>query len=248
MVLQVEAAGFACRLCTSSTDDHFTAAYLRDLRGWEQESLAKWRAICTGADIVVDCGAYLGIYGVVASKAGARRVICYEPNPSVEDKLRRTIQSNGVDSRLEVRPYALSDQNGTTHLLVPTGRNLSSGAQIVDAVNDRDLLSWQKHALVQTVRLDDDLPIASARRLDAMKVDAEGAELSVLRGASQLIREFKPSILVELLSPESLVAANSFLGDIGYPQPTALDGEHPTSRGRRHSVPGEARNFLFTPE
>ena len=70
-------------------------------------------------------------------------------------------------------------------------------------------------SVVPTVTID---AVAERLRLqpDVLKIDVEGAELSVLKGALDTLRKSRPIILIEIHSEELLAACIAFLGPLGY--------------------------------
>lgn len=58
------------KLNVSPDDDFYQMWAIGELDAWEQETLSVWRSLCMDAELVVDVGAYIGAYGLVAAKEG----------------------------------------------------------------------------------------------------------------------------------------------------------------------------------
>ena len=147
---------------------------------------------------VVDVGANVGIYTLIAARAvaPAGKVYSFEPTPRTFAILTDNIQVNGLleSGLIDRRQAAVSDRRGTARLAVyrdNNGHNTlfagGTGPEFVD---------------VETVSLDDAL--AGVTRVDLIKIDAEGAEALIWNGMSRTLRqnpavkvfmEFAPSLL-----------------------------------------------------
>jgi FkbM family methyltransferase len=94
------------------------------------------------------------------------------------------------------RPVAVSDVPGTAPMHVPVFRRRHVTAQSSIAHGFAGQHGVRVEELtVPTVRLDDEI---GGRRIDFIKIDVEGHELSVLRGASAVLREHLPAMLIEI--------------------------------------------------
>jgi FkbM family methyltransferase len=149
---------------------------------WQKQQ-AFVRLVAAG-DVVFDVGAHAGFYTLLAARLAGPggSVISFEPDPANLVALRRHIEVNGL-ANVTVIPAAVSDNGGRGRF-----RRDSGGHQgHLDPAGDIE---------VQTVQLDT-LWIESAvppPRL--IKIDVEGEEVAVIRGARQLLCECKPVVLV----------------------------------------------------
>ncbi len=144
---------------------------------------------------VVDVGAHHGLYTLLASKCvGWRgRVVAIEPSPRECARLERHLRLNR-SSNVALIPCAAGEDPGETELYV------------VDQFND-GCNSLRPPATPEPVttlrvkvrRLDDILSELGVSKVDFLKLDAEGAELSVLYGAMKLLNgSSRPAMLVEI--------------------------------------------------
>jgi FkbM family methyltransferase len=151
-------------------------------------------SIVRAGDHVVDAGANIGFHTMhMATLAGAAgRVDAFEPLAYLADALEASRAENGFEERVRVHRLALDERAGVLPLRhAPRTANFGGGHF---APNDA---APPDHAdvVVPTARLDDVLGDALCR---FMKIDVEGAEPRVIRGAEATLASGKPVILAEL--------------------------------------------------
>lgn len=229
-------------IVTSSEDDHYLEALIGGLRGWETESLKTWAALCSRGGTVVDVGAYGGVYTALAIASGAEHVISYEPNPEMFTRLRSTIERNSFGAQVTARQVALSDQSGNSVLMVLEGRQSTSGAHLETVTSD-PAYSWVRGHRVKTLRFDEDADSLGIDTISAMKLDVEGLECEVIRGASYMLTKNLPPLIVECLSRSSLNELVCLASKIGYADGQFIDQSLPDSDKNNDNF--SAGNFLF---
>ena len=146
---------------------------------------------------VMDVGANLGLYSLLISRAvgPSGKVYAFEPVPEFFAQLKEHLALNNAASVIPV-PIALSDEKGIAKMSVKGG-----ASSLFRHVSD-------EFVEVQMERLDDFVEGEGIERVDAIKIDVEGAELKVIRGADKTIRRNKPILMVEV-SPVTLQAAGT---------------------------------------
>jgi FkbM family methyltransferase len=141
---------------------------------------------------VLDVGACEGLFGFRVLRQGmARRVICFEPSETMARLARRGAARNGVAGGLEVEELAV----GRTSGWVEFGAGARADRGMVGAPPEDGKEGVRQ---IRVVTLDEycrsrELVLAEG---DLIKVDAEGADFDVLRGAEGLIRARAPQIAV----------------------------------------------------
>jgi FkbM family methyltransferase len=165
--------------------------------------------LCHRDKDAIDVGANDGSY-VHYLRRHARRVIAFEPMPSLADALRAKFR-HGVD----IRSVALSDRAGTVELHMPVVDGVTvTGCSTVSPTASA---TYPDHRAIE-------VPMAT---LDSsyegdvgfIKIDVEGHEQAVLDGAVQTIRRCRPRMLVEIderLSPGGLARAKAYFKDLDY--------------------------------
>lgn len=150
------------------------------------------RYLCPG-DVFIDIGANVGYYSLLAKKqvGPSGRVLAFEPNPQTVKRLRRNTAINpGLE--IEIFDVALSDRTEDVTLYSPPGSH--SGET---SLRKQDGWTAAVTTTASARRLDDIIP-SDLPRVDCLKIDVEGAECLVLRGAERTIQAFMPSILLEM--------------------------------------------------
>ena len=155
--------------------------------------IAVSEAICRAlrpGDTAVDAGANIGyMTGLMALRAGRRgRVLAFEPHPALFDSLRYNaslVAASPSACKPELYEIALSDSNGKATLQIDKDWKGHHGlAHLAESQASNDAVAIE----VQTRRLDD---IADVEDISLLKLDVEGHEAIVLRGASRLLAERK---------------------------------------------------------
>jgi FkbM family methyltransferase len=132
-------------------------------------------------DVVIDGGAHLGSFALFALMKGAAHVVLFEPEPGHAACLDLTFADEIRKGRITVVEAAVWHQEAVLHFGGErlSGRVGESGAMEVRAVAIDDM--------VDELQLD---------RVDFIKMDIEGAEVSGLRGARQTIAHFGPRMAI----------------------------------------------------
>ncbi len=161
-------------------------------KGFEPETTRLFLHLARAARVVVDVGANTGIYTLMAGRTNPRcRIMAVEPVDRVRTLLEMNIALNGLESRCTVVAGAVSRTAGTVRFHVPDVPVPSSASLHVAGFRGcaGDLVEVPAHTL-------DDL-CAQFEKVDLLKIDVEGFEDEVLEGASRLLAQSRPFIIVE---------------------------------------------------
>jgi FkbM family methyltransferase len=159
---------------------------------YEPETVALLSALLSEGMTYVDVGANIGHHALIAASrvGGTGAIHTFEPAPAMFNELRRNMSRNGCRN-VTCNNCALGEQVGTAQFyLADISESAANSLGRTVHVTDR-----QVSVSVRT--LDDYCEAAGINRLDVLKVDVEGAELLVLRGAERTIRRFQPLIVLE---------------------------------------------------
>ena len=174
----------------------------RDAIEPEFEHLTKF---LDSSGVFVDVGANTGIYSIKAARHFDNRgtVISLEPFPDVFATLYRSVQANGftnvrlrclcAGAQTEARPFWMNE--GKPHEFSLIQYDAAAASMTTLAVKLDDLLRWE-----------------GLEGLDFLKIDAEGAEQSVLAGARQVIAKYRPIIQVEISVRDSGIDFEDYRG------------------------------------
>lgn len=150
---------------------------------WNAEEYRAFKSDIAAGDTVLDVGANLGAYTVLFGQwVGLKgRVFAFEPAPESRRGLERHVALNGLQDRIVVRPEAVAEGEGIVRFRAagPQGDNrIIRESSAMDAAHDRiDVPTTSIDAFCRDRNL----------RPQFIKVDVEGAELDVLRGARATI-------------------------------------------------------------
>ena len=159
--------------------------------------------------VVFDVGANIGWWSVPLARHLARgggRVIAFEPVPSNRARLEWALAANAVAERVTVAAVALGDKPGELGMWfkgAETGADSGTAALVTG--------SGEAHLKVPVARLDDWARDHGVTRCDLMKLDIEGAELMMLRGAEGFIARTRPLIFGEFEAYWLSTFGSSFL-------------------------------------
>lgn len=149
-------------------------------------------------DVFLDIGANVGWFAIQAAErvGPSGRVHAFEPRAATCGLLERSVRDNGYSDRCVVHRAALGEQTARSRLLGAAGSTNLGGFRLArDAAETFDGMISEDVAVIAL----DDLDIAGPVRL--IKMDVEGAEPSVLRGARRLLARDRPVILTEVHGP-----------------------------------------------
>ncbi|MBP0012722.1 MAG: FkbM family methyltransferase [Roseofilum sp. SBFL] len=157
---------------------------------YEWAELKWWKKLLDRDNMVIlDVGANMGLYSLLSAAYSRQnqwsgvRIFGFEPNPIEYSKLKRNIEINGY-SEISVFPLAISDNKNIASLVIPPiGQGMFShlinkklpdenSGNIVE-VQTKDLDTWCSHNAIESIHL--------------LKIDVEGHELSVLKGAENFL-------------------------------------------------------------
>ena len=164
--------------------------------------------------VMLDVGAYVGQFTLVASRATGDeiRIFAFEPTPDVFHQLRRNVQANHcshvtcIQAALSDKPgrgkfylYSQSHDQNSLRPLIPDARCVEVTVETIDAISE-------KHKIGQ---------------IDLIKIDVEGNEFCVLKGARQSLARFRPVLIIEVSKHQQSygytgAALKEFVSDLGY--------------------------------
>ncbi len=224
----------------------------------QKTEVAATLAALKPGDTAVDAGANKGAYLYWLRKAVGESgsVFGFEPQPSLAGYLKSIVSEMGWRN-VHVHDCALSDSVGTATLHVP-GETNSPGASL-EEVTTQGSEGHTHECRVDTL----DRVLQNATRVALLKVDVEGHELQVFRGAKETIARHRPIIIFECenrhLRKNTMQDVFNFLHGLGYTgEFFSTDGLRPLnefnpavhqkqSSERFWDAPDYCNNFLFRP-
>lgn len=140
-------------------------------------------------DIVLDCGANVGVFARKALKAGAAKVIAIEPSPDNLECLRRNFEKEMAEGRLVIYPKGVWDKDDILELLVDPD-NRAADSFVIERKSAKPVVK------VPLTTIDKLVAELGLPKVDYIKMDIEGAETNALRGAKDTIAKFKPRLSI----------------------------------------------------
>jgi FkbM family methyltransferase len=186
------------------------------LRGhYECDEVRLARRVLKPGDTAIDAGAHIGFFTMhMADAVGASgRVYAFEPLDTNAALLERSIEENHFADRVVFRHAAVGATSGTATLTFPLETLNSGGAYLLR--DGTAALTGNQKRQVPVFALD---ALEIRRPVRFIKMDVEGAEPLVVRGASRILAEDRPTIVSELhpvqLQRASGTTADAFLDHV----------------------------------
>lgn len=178
-------------------------------------------------DVCYDLGGHVGYYSLVmARRAGPRGAVhVFEPYAPNAARIREHAARNADPAErapIHLHACAVGGETGTHALVAAGDADVTSTLAHLDGTTGVMSPLWRERFTrfprheVPVRRLDDWRAEADAPPPDVIKLDVEGSELDVLRGARQTLAAARPTIIAELHNAGLAAECGAFLGAMGY--------------------------------
>jgi len=181
----------------------FKSEILETVQAWDLEQYnLRERCEVTDGDYVIDGGAFRGETSFWFISKGAAKVYAFEPDSYNFSVLVKNIKRNKLEDKMIIPVrMILSNRSGSFYLFeTGTGGSISleRGSKIVEGVT-----------------LDSFTERENLDKVDFIKLDVEGAELEVLKGAVETIKKYRPKMAISVYhKPDDLIVITKFLYDL----------------------------------
>jgi FkbM family methyltransferase len=140
-------------------------------------------------DVVLDCGANVGVFTRTALERGARLVVAIEPAPGTVECLRRNFEKEIAGGRVIVVPKGVWDHPDVLELAEGDDGNTTGDSFVLGR-------GQKKKVMASLTTIDILAAELGLQRVDFIKMDIEGAEKAALRGAAETIRRDHPRMAI----------------------------------------------------
>lgn len=191
---------------------------------YEPETFKFFKENISAGDTVLDIGGHIGLFAVLTAKLVGKtgRVFTFEPTPFTRGVLKEVVELNECGDVVEIRGEAVSSARGET-VFFDTGDAISNANSLVKT-------ELSKKEIPITLISVDEFVKERGLKVDCMKIDVEGAELDVLKGARETFLTQRPTARLGLhpsfieQNGQSLAGIWAILED--YKLDVVFDGEH----------------------
>ncbi len=168
----------------------------------------------------IDVGVYRGVHSYEMSKY-SKTVHSFEPNPVIYNELKKNLPS--IIKNIKLYNYALSDSNGVKTLRIPI-RNYNADKSNYEeyykmglaSIHDKNTFDKFDQFEINCKKLDE---FSFENKISFIKIDVEGHEIEVIKGSRNLIKRFKPNLMIEIEQKHSkndLKESISLICSLGY--------------------------------
>jgi len=148
----------------------------------------------TKSEYFLDVGANIGLISLnILSHLPDLKIFCFEPGPSQYALLEKTINYNNLHEKMRLLRYSLGEKKGDSQFAAHSPVHTSG-----DGFFDTKRAGQCRLINVKVDTLDNWWESIGRRSVKVVKIDTEGAELWVLRGAERFIRQCRPTIFLEI--------------------------------------------------
>jgi FkbM family methyltransferase len=206
---------------------------------YEPGVVKKFLSLAGSIKAAYDIGAHVGYISLALCHcARAERVYAFEPVPTNADLVREMAYENHLNSRITLVRKAVSDDIRTQ----PMHSWQSSSMFFLEGARAEQVVDTAKTITVEVCTIDSFVFDCANRPPDFLKIDVEGAEELVLRGALRTLSTFYPRILLEAHGPKNAEKTWARL------EPLQYQWRHLDEAGKERPIRREDLSRLFSKE
>ena len=204
--------------------------------GYELISFSIWQKLATEADCIVDIGANTGIFSLVAASSNSDALIfAYEPVKRTLEIFQKNIKIN-PNFNITATNIAISNKVGKSLFYdVNTASQLSASLNPDKLNHHNNIVEYN----VNVSTLDNEIK----SKIDLIKIDVEMHEFEVLEGMINIISNYRPSLIIEILTDELKEKIIDFM--LKYNYEIFNINENKGLEKNNNEIKFENKNFLF---
>jgi FkbM family methyltransferase len=189
------------------------------IRVEKRDEIAQYKPFIKNGAVILDIGAHFGQYAKAFALLNDRStlVYCFEPVSYTRGVLKAVLKSY---KNTHIFSNGFADKPGKLNINIPLKKSGKIGPGLAHLGNEtkRDFVT----EAVEIDTIDNFILKHKIPRVDFIKIDIEGPELLVFKGAINTLKKFKPAIICEV-NPEHMARVNlttdelfKFMTDLGY--------------------------------
>jgi FkbM family methyltransferase len=203
----------------SKADDSIVDIFFYRHKYPEDADVSVFLKAATKAEVVFDIGANTGLFTVLGARLNSKASFySFEPHPANYRRLLTNINLNNL-TNVEAIDAALGDQVSSIDFFIPEAENITDTSSVLKNFSESTYagkVAW-KPIRVKQMSVDFFAETKSLRRIDLMKIDVEGYEISVLEGCKNILEKFQPLIICEIfLNDEKAAYFRQFVSKYHY--------------------------------
>ena len=177
---------------------------------YEKENFSFLTTHAKTGSTVLDIGAHIGLFSVIASEVTGDKgkVFAFEPSPSTTSFLKKTIHINHKEAVIEPVQQAMSNEVGKITFFVSEDK-IDNSNSLISYLDDRKLSGIE----VDVTTIDNFVALKNIIGVSFIKIDVEGAEYDALRGGTKVFTTQKPACILAI-HPVPIKAKGDKLEDI----------------------------------
>lgn len=199
--------GVKYKICLPNKETDYIQKKIADTqKPYEASMLENMRSRVSVGDNVLDIGANVGNHTLYLAAVTKCNINAFEPNKQLCEALLRSCIENDLQDKVTVHEFAISSEPGLASFASINNENLGGQSiELVEQAGDEETFQ---------VKVIDQLNLPEPIKL--IKIDVEGFELEVLKGAKALIQRDQPYIYVESLTEDEFTSISNLLSEYGY--------------------------------
>ncbi len=192
----------------------------RSIKNNDEKELQLLKKIIIPETDTIDIGVYRGVYSYEMAKY-SKMVHAFEPNPIIFKDIELNLGK--IIKNINLYNFALSDKENKVLLKVPIRNknydksNYEEYFQMGRAtIHEKNVMGDIETFEIKSKKLDN---FTFSNRISFIKIDVEGHEMSVIKGAENTIKQYKPTLLVEIEekhSKQKVLDSINYINSLGY--------------------------------
>lgn len=185
---------------------------------WSETEVSVFRHLIDENSNIIEVGSNIGMHAVPLAKTAHRgKLLCFEPQRIIFQQLCCNLALNNL-TNVETYRLGVSDEKGECFIESSNydeAWNYGSFSLNKGFSTEFAFKGEVYKEKIEIVSLDDFPPVQALPSLDLLKIDAEGLDLNVLKGAAETIGRLQPAIFVEIQTHD-MVEICDYLKSLDY--------------------------------